>query len=147
MKLVKKLFASILSLFVYSILAVPAFAQNVNINDKNINPCVNSDGTAMNSIAGALCRLGTNPGKTIQSVVIFLIVLAVIIALMYLLYGGIKWITSRGEKTEVEAARNHIMAAIVGLIVVFVAIFIVSLVMSIFGLNLTTLMIPTINPQ
>jgi hypothetical protein len=115
----------------------------VNTLPSSLNPCENLAG-----IAKALCSLsGSNTANTIQSVVIFLIVLAVVIALMYLLYGGIKWITSRGEKTEVEAARNHIMAAVTGLIVVFLAIFIVSLIMSIFGLSLTNLKVPQITPQ
>ena len=70
--------------------------------------------------------------------------LAVVIALLYLLYGGIKWITSRGEKDQVEAARNHIMAAIVGLIVVFLAIFILSIVLAAFGVKFDALKIPSI---
>jgi hypothetical protein len=140
MNLVKKIFISIFGLLAYPFSAVPALAANIP-NEASLNPCEGAT-----DISLALCKLGTNPGSTIQAVVVFLIVLAVVIALMYLLYGGIKWITSRGEKTEVESARNHIMAAIIGLVVVFVAIFVVSLVMSIFGLNLTTLKIPTINP-
>jgi threonine/homoserine/homoserine lactone efflux protein len=74
-------------------------------------------------------------------------VLAVVIALLYLLYGGIKWITSRGEKTEVEAARNHIIAAIIGLIVVFLAVFIVTIVLSAFGIGLGDLTIPKITSK
>jgi hypothetical protein len=141
MKLVKKILVSILGLFAYPFLAVHAFAADIPDNS-SLNPCLNAPA----GISQALCKLGNNPGGTIQAVIVFLIVLAVIIALMYLLYGGIKWITSRGEKAEVESARNHIMAAIVGLVVVFVAIFIVTLVMSIFGIKLSNLTLPTINP-
>ena len=136
-KLVKKLSIFISGLFVYSFLALPAFAQGTPIN-----PCANTSG-----ISAALCNLGgTNISGTIRNIVVFFVVLAVIIALMYLLYGGVKWITSRGEKTEVEAARNHIMAAIVGLIVVFLAIFIVSIILASFGLNFDSLTIPKITP-
>jgi hypothetical protein len=136
--LVKKIFISVLGLLTYPFLATPVFADPTV---GSISPC---DGVA-DGIAKTLCNLGENPGKTIQSIVIFLLILAVVIALMYLLYGGIKWITSRGEKTEVEAARNHIMAAVVGLIVVFLAIFIVSIIMSVFGLSIrTSLTLPTI---
>lgn len=140
MKLVKKLSIFISGLFVYSFLALPAFAQGTPIN-----PCANASG-----ISAALCNLGGTDGdniaSTIRNIVVFFVVLAVIIALMYLLYGGVKWITSRGEKTEVEAARNHIMAAIVGLIVVFLAIFIVSIILAAFGLNFDSLTIPKITP-
>jgi hypothetical protein len=136
MKLVKKFFVFISSLLAYPFLAVPAYA------DTNVNPCTNANG-----ISAALCNLGgDNIANTLRNIVVFFIVLAVIIALMYLLYGGVKWITSRGEKTEVEAARNHIMAAIIGLIVVFLAIFIVSVLLAVFGLNFSNLTIPKITP-
>ncbi len=132
--LVKKLVIAILSLFIYPLFALPAFAQS------GVDPCAGGG-----PIASALCGLGgDNIGKTIQGVVIFIIVLAVVIALIYLLYGGIRWITSRGDKTEVEAARNHVMAAILGLIVVFLAIFIVSVILAAFGLSYTNLTIPKI---
>ena len=138
--LVKKLFFFIQGLFTYPFLALPAFAE------ASANPCAGATG-----IADTLCKLGGEGGgniaKTIQNIVVFFVVLAVIIALLYLLYGGIKWITSRGEKDQVEAARNHIIAAIVGLIVVFLAIFIVTIVLSAFGLNIGQLVIPKITPN
>lgn len=132
----KKLFAFVSGSIAYSTLAFPAFAQT------NVNPCAGATG-----ISGALCALGgDNVASTIRNIVVFFIVLAVIIALVYLLYGGLRWILSRGDKTEVEAARNHIMAAILGLIVVFLAIFIVSIILAAFGLNFNMLQIPKITP-
>ena len=137
--LVKKLFFFIQGLFTYPFLALPAYAET------SVNPCENAKGIAAN-----LCDLGGNDGakiaQTIQNIVVFFIVLAVIIALLYLLYGGIKWVTSRGEKDQVEAARNHIIAAIVGLIIVFLAVFIVTIVLSAFGIKLEQLAIPKIVP-
>jgi cytochrome bd-type quinol oxidase subunit 2 len=91
-----------------------------------------------------LCNLGANTGQTIRNIVLFLVIIAVVVALVYLLYGGIKWITSKGEKTEVEAARNHIMAAVMGLIVVFLAIFILSIILAAFNIKWSDLTIPTI---
>ena len=135
----KKLFFFIQSLFIYPFLALPAFAAE----PIKVNICDNPEG-----LATTFCQLGgKNVAKTIQNIVIFFIVLAVVIALLYLLYGGIKWITSRGEKTEVEAARNHIIAAIIGLIVVFLAVFIVTIVLGAFGLGLGDLEIPIITPK
>lgn len=136
----KKLFLFIQGLFVYSFLAFPAFA----VTPVSVNPCEGN----LAGIAKTLCDIGgKNTPNTIQNIVVFLIVLAVIIALLYLLFGGIKWITSHGEKTEVEAARNHIIAAVTGLIVVFFAVLIVSIVLAAFGLGLTNLEIPTIIPK
>lgn len=99
-------------------------------------------------IAKTLCALGGDQiANTIRNVVVLFIVLAVVIALLYLLYGGIKWITSKGEKTEVEAARAHIVAAVVGLIVVFLSIFILSIVLAAFNISFDQLRIPIIGSK
>ncbi|MBI2028661.1 MAG: hypothetical protein HYT07_03555 [Candidatus Levybacteria bacterium] len=136
----KKLFLFIQASFLYPLLAFPAFAQT------EVDPCVGvGPGKEVNPFLDVLCAIGGNQtSKTLGNIVIAIIVIAVVIALLYLLYGGVKWITSRGEKDQVEAARNHIIAAVVGLIVVFLAIFIVSLVLAAFDLSLTDLKIPKI---
>lgn len=139
---VKKLFVSVSGLIVYSFLALPAFAQS--ITPVSVNPCKSN---ADNTISQVLCNLGgENLALTLRNIVSFFVLLAVVIALLYLLYGGIKWITSRGEKTEVEAARNHIIAALVGLVVVFLAVFILSIVLAAFGIKFESLKLPIITP-
>lgn len=142
-KLVKKLFISISSLFTYPFLALPAFAADL----VSINPC-NKDATVgpvVTGIAKTVCDLGGgNIANTISNIIVFFVMLAVIIALVYLLYGGIKWITSGGEKTKVEESRNHIIAAIIGLIVVVLAVFILSVVLAAFGIDFKALKIPVI---
>ena len=131
--IVKKLVFIISALVAYPLLALPVYAIGAD-------PC-----TGGNPIMDSLCKLtGDNIGIIIQNVVVFIIVIAVIIALIYLLYGGIKWVTSKGEKTEVEAARNHITAAITGLIIVFLAIFIITIILSFFGLHITNLQLPSL---
>lgn len=135
-KLVKKLFFFIQGLFTYPFLAFPAYAQ------ASVDPCPRDLPVG---IAKTLCALGGDQiATTIRNVVVLFIVLAVVIALLYLLYGGIKWITSKGEKTEVEAARNHIIAAVVGLIVVFLSIFILSIILAAFNISFNQLEIPKI---
>jgi len=134
--LVKKLFLFIQGLFIYPFLALPAFAQNTSVNF-----CTEST----TGLAKTLCILGgPNLANTLRNIVGFVVILAVVIALLYLLYGGIKWITSRGEKEQVEAAQKHIIAAIVGLIIVFLAIFILSIVFAAFGIKFEQLSIPNI---
>lgn len=76
-----------------------------------------------------------NPaGITISSIIKFVINLLIIVgfvaALAFLIYGGIKWIISGGEKGKVEAARNQIVAAIVGLIVVVLAWVIINILLN-----------------
>ena len=58
---------------------------------------------------------------------------AIFLAVVYLIYGGIRWITSRGDKVGVESARKHIVAAIIGLVVVLGTFFVINVLFSILG--------------
>lgn len=68
-----------------------------------------------------------------QLVITVIFSLAIFLAVVYLMYGGIKWMTSRGDKTAVESARKHIMSAIIGLIVVAGTFFILQVIFNLLG--------------
>jgi hypothetical protein len=138
---VKKLLSIIVGLSTISFISpVVALAGNP-LNGGTVDPCTGAN--SLGGIGNVICSLSTTSiGSTVQKIVIFIVIIAVVIALLYLLYGGIKWITSRGDKTEVEAARNHITAAIVGLIIVFLAIFIIAVVLALFGITTNQLNLP-----
>lgn len=92
----------------------------------------------------ALCNLSTgNTGALVGQIINFAFLVAILIALAFLIYGGVKWITSGGDKADVEGARNHVIASVVGLIVVFLSYFIINLVVQFFtGKPLTELEFP-----
>ena len=92
------------------------------------------DGTPLNPIPGM--PSGGILDKTIPSIMTFLFVGASLLALGFLIYGGIKWITSGGDKAGVESARNTIVYAIIGLIIVFFSFAIVNTIGEIFGVKL-----------
>ena len=83
-------------------------------------------------------------GAIVGRVITIAFVLAIIIALAFLVYGGIKWITSGGDKAAVESARNTIVAAVIGLIIVFLSYFILNIVLGFFNLSLGALVLPTV---
>lgn len=95
-----------------------------------------------------LCKLDVAKGgnSIVGTIVQFLLIIAVVLALMYLVYGGIRYITSGGDKAKVDAARSHITAAVVGLILAFAAYLIVNVVAYVFGVNITKLAIPKLVP-
>lgn len=97
----------------------------------------------------ALCGLQASSfGSLVGNVITLLFILAVIIALAFLIWGGIKWILSGGDKSAVEAARNTIVAAVVGLVIVFLAYFILNLVLTFFlGESISSFTLPTLGPQ
>lgn len=86
-----------------------------------------------------------NLGKLISAAVGVMLILAALLAFIFLILGGIQWITSGGDKAGMEAARNKITHAIVGLIIVGAAWAIMMLVQSFLGVDIigSTLTLPT----
>lgn len=103
-------------------------------------------GLCNSGIGKALCDLKEDKiGQVVGNLINAAFVFAAIIALGYLIWGGIKWITSGGEKSGVEGARNHIIAAIIGLVVIFLSYFIINIILYIFlGMSLNNLTFPQI---
>ncbi len=104
---------------IYLLTAGSAFAQSFTI----------SPGTGY-AAAGSI-KLENIPGF----IVTLLLAVGVVVALAFLIYGGIKWILSGGDKAAVDAARKHIVAAIVGLVIVVTAFVILSFVFQLIGIG------------
>jgi len=66
-------------------------------------------------------------------------IIAAIAALFVLLVGGIKWITSAGDKAATESARGTITAGILGLVFVFSVYAVIRLIEFFFGIDLITI--------
>lgn len=65
--------------------------------------------------------------STILSFIIkFFFVVAGIAALIYLLWGAFSWVTSGGDKGNVEKARDKIVNAIVGILLIIVVVAVVA---------------------
>ena len=85
-----------------------------------------------------------NIGSLIGGAVGVIIILALILTFFYLIIGGISWITSGGDKGQVEAARNRITNALIGLAIVAGAWALMKLVGFFFGIDPFALDIPTV---
>ena len=66
----------------------------------------------------------------------FFFIIAGLAALIYLLLGALAWITSGGNKENVDKAQQKIQAAVIGLIVIFAVLAVVVLLENILGLGL-----------
>ncbi len=75
----------------------------------------------------------TDIGGIVSTILGFAILIAAILAFLYLIWGGIQWITSGGDQSALEAARGRITASIVGLIIVGAAWGIFTIIQNIFG--------------
>lgn len=72
----------------------------------------------------------------LRNTLILVFIVAVILAVIFLILGGIRWITSGGDAKGIEAARKQITYAIIGLIVTLVAFAIIVIIGQIFQTQL-----------
>lgn len=71
----------------------------------------------------------------VQSGYSLLFTAAIILAVIFMLYAGITFITSKGDPTKLAESRKRLKYAILGLVVVILAFAIVSFVLTILGGN------------
>ena len=79
---------------------------------------------------------GLSIEQIIGGFVNLILIVAAVIFFFILVIGGIRWITSGGDKANTEAARNQITAALVGLVIVFAAWAIIQLIQTFFGITI-----------
>jgi len=91
-------------------------------------------------------RLGeiSLPG-IISTAIKFILIVAALIAFIFLVIGGIRWIVSGGDKEATTKAQSTITAALIGLVIVFAAWAIIRLLETFFAIEiLSGLKIPEI---
>lgn len=78
----------------------------------------------------------TNLGKLMSNALALLFFVAGLLAFVFIIIGGIQWITAGGDAKAASAARDRITAAVVGLLVVVAAFAITLILGQLFGINL-----------
>jgi len=71
--------------------------------------------------------------SAIRSVINLALFFSLVLVLVYLVWGGVQWITAGGDKQGTEAARGKITGAVVGIIIVAVAFAIYQLLFTFIG--------------
>lgn len=110
-------------------LSAPAYAQ------ANINDCL-SQGAGLNGQLGGDCTPTADTGSVddlseiITLVVNIISVIVGVVAVIMIIFGGAKYITSGGESGKITSAKNTIIYALIGLVVVALAQVIVHFVLS-----------------
>lgn len=75
-------------------------------------------------------------GKFVSNAAGVALIIAAILVFVFLIWGGIQWIASGGDKGKTEEARNRITAALVGLAIVAAAWAVVQLISTFFGIDI-----------
>lgn len=79
----------------------------------------------------------TDVDAFIRGLIRVVFIVATLAVLIYLIYGGFKWVTSGGDKAKTEEARNTITAAIIGLAIIALSFIVVRLLEAFFNINIT----------
>jgi amino acid transporter len=79
----------------------------------------------------------TDVDAFIRGLIRVIFIVATLAVLIYLIFGGFKWVTSGGDKAKTEEARNTITAAIIGLAIIALAFIVVRLLEAFFGIKIT----------
>lgn len=74
-----------------------------------------------------------NFGTMFSSMLNVVMLVAALLVFAYMIWGGIEWITSGGDKSKAESARNKLTAAIIGLVIVAASYAIVTMVVQFLG--------------
>lgn len=82
-------------------------------------------------------------GKLLSSGIQVAMVIAAILTFAFLVWGGIQWILSGGDKTQTQAARDRITMALVGLGIVAAAWALMKVIGYFFGVDVFQFKIPT----
>lgn len=93
-----------------------------------------------------LCSKTFKPEDLVGFAINVAIFVAFVAALLWLIYGGIRWIISGGDKEATAHAKGTVTSALIGLVIVLAAWIIINLLLTLFGLKgLGALILPTIN--
>ncbi len=79
---------------------------------------------------------GTALNTIIKNTITIIFTVAALLVLAFLIFGAIQWITSGGDKEKVKTARGTIVHALIGLVVLALAFFIVRVVGQIVGFDI-----------
>ena len=119
MKLNKKLNTGAITLLSFaSPLALPVMAR-AQTTEASIREGLNKTGTAPS----------TDVDSVIRTIINILSLIVGIVAVIMIIIGGLKYITSSGDANNISSAKNTILYAIIGLIIVALAQVIVRFVL------------------
>lgn len=84
-----------------------------------------------------------NLGNAITNALTIAFGIAVLLVLVYLVWGAFDWITSGGDKDAVAKARNKIINALIGLAVLAIAFALAKVAAQFLGFSITNISVPT----
>lgn len=113
----KKIFSSLLlviSLFSFNFVLAADFG--------NMDRIVDKDGNLQDKASQTIVKDTLNTEKTVPEMVSSIIKIALglfgTVALVFVIWGGVDWLLSKGDPTKIKKARDRMVAAAVGLAII-----------------------------
>lgn len=78
----------------------------------------------------------------VKNVFTFALEFSGVVAIFLIVYSGIKFITSEGDKAKIEASKKTLTYAIVGLVFIILSYFIIKFIADLTGVNINLLTTP-----
>ncbi len=129
--MLKKINLLIASVFAFGLMLVPATTfAGADIKGGLCQGATNLEFSGTNSAA---CDANADEGQLndlIRRVINIVSVIVAIVAVIMIIVGGFKYIASGGDSTKVTSAKNTILYAIIGLVIVALAQFVVKFVLN-----------------
>jgi type IV secretion system pilin len=128
-KNIKKVLAGILvvPLAMFGIVAVaaPAYAVDGSGPNCTVGSSENASNDSLSLQSGSNCTGTKNQGQDLtvvfKTVVNILLFIVGAVAVIMLVIGGLRYVTSNGDQNAVTGAKNTILYAIIGIVVAFLA--------------------------
>ncbi|MDO8621004.1 MAG: hypothetical protein Q7R31_01870 [Candidatus Levybacteria bacterium] len=76
---------------------------------------------------------GAYGGSLITTALAILFVFGIVLTIILLIYSGIQWVTSEGDKQKIQAARSRLIYTIVGFLIIAGSLVIVSVIVRLLG--------------
>jgi hypothetical protein len=80
----------------------------------------------------------------IKNFITLAFIIGVVVCFFFLIFGGVEWITTGGDKERLQKSQKKIVNALGGLFILFCLYAIIKLVGGVLGINLLELTIPII---
>jgi|SRR5581483_2289679 len=87
-------------------------------------------------LGGSTFKVGsTTIGSILSAAIPWIFTISGMALLVYLIFGGLQLMLSRGDPKNTQAAKSHITNALIGFIIIFVAYWVIQLFGNILGLK------------
>lgn len=131
--MIKKLSLLIASFFILSFALMPAIAGAADPCDQNKDGTITTQEAircGTDNAAGAPDNAKPSLDTTIHNIVNVLSIVVGIAAVIMIMVGGLRYVTSGGKEDSIKGAKNTIVYALIGLIVVALAQVVVRFVLN-----------------